>query len=329
MPAPSPNEVVLALDIGGTKIAAGLVDANGRCLVEHKVATPASEGVDAIIAACVALTQRLERTLPQGRRPIALGVGSGGQFEWPTGRVLSATSLLPGWEGLSLAKRLEEATGLPTIVDNDVHAAALGEAWLGAGQGVLDFVCVFIGTGVGGAIVSNGHLLRGAVGAAGELGHLLLVPGGRRCSCGRQGCLEAYVSGPALLLQYNERVQAHTETETRSPTTVSELVALAKAGDAAAQQVLATAHQYLGSALASIANILNPSRILLGGGVIEAGAFRTKELATTIRREALGAARHVEVICAKLGTRAGLLGAARLAWDYVAQTRGNSEDDTV
>ena len=191
--------LALAVDIGGTKLAAGLVDDSGRVLVPRSAPTSASSGE--------ALFERLATLVDEviadpagggagGDAPVVCGVGCGGPMS-PAGEAVSPLNI-PSWRGFPLQARLATHTGLPTFVDNDAKALALGEGWVGAAAGVQNFIAMVVSTGVGGGIVLDGRLLDGASGNAGHVGHLIVEPGGRRCACGASGCLEAEASGSAI-----------------------------------------------------------------------------------------------------------------------------------
>ncbi len=184
---------VIGVDLGATRIKAGLVDGAGRILARATIATQASRGPGTVLANAAALVNQLRR---EGK-PKALGVGSTGMIDPCLGRVIAATETMPGWAGTELAAQLRRRAGLPCRVDNDGNAAALGEAAFGAGRGQKVFAMLTLGTGVGGGIVIDGRVLHGAGFMAGKLGHLKVKPGGRLCPCGARGCLEAYASASA------------------------------------------------------------------------------------------------------------------------------------
>ena len=215
------DPLLLAVDVGGTKLAAAIVDGEGTVTAEHRVATPRGDD-EAVWAALVeAITPAL---LAGGERLVGVGVGCGG----PMARGGAEVSPLniPGWRGFPLRDRLAEHTGLATWVDNDAKALALAEGWVGAATGRRDFVAMVVSTGVGGGIVLDGRLLDGADGNAGHIGHLIVEPGGRRCECGAQGCLEAEASGTAIAaLTGRPAAEAPPEVRERTGTLVGRAVA--------------------------------------------------------------------------------------------------------
>ncbi|MFF0523596.1 ROK family protein [Actinomadura nitritigenes] len=270
-----------ALDIGGTKIAAALVDRSGTVLRRGRVPTPAGGG-DAVLAAAAELLDGLGLA---GSDVRGLGVGAPGVIDPDTGRVVSATDVLPGWAGTPVRETLTALTGLPVTVVNDVRAMAYGEARAGAGAGHHRVLHVSVGTGVGGALTTGGDLDHGAHGTAGELAHLLVPERGPvPCGCGRRDHLEAAASGPAI----------------------------AATGDAPRAGAL------LGRALAGLLAVLDPDAVVIGGGVAQIGAPYLDAVAAAFRDEALPPLRATPIVPARLGTDAPLVGAALLAGTLLA-----------
>jgi glucokinase len=188
-------ELCLAVDIGGTKLAAGLIGSDAQVLAEEVVPTPTVEDPEDLFAATASLVDRVAATHGCGR-PVVCGVGCGGPMSFG-GEEVSPLNI-PAWRRFPLRHRLAEACALPTFVDNDAKALALGEGWAGAAVGRANFLAMVVSTGVGGGIVLDGRLLDGATGNAGHIGHVVVTPGGRRCACGGRGCLEAEASGTAI-----------------------------------------------------------------------------------------------------------------------------------
>lgn len=296
---------VIALDVGGTKVAGGVVDARGTLLQREQVPTNAACGPEALMATLIALATRLHAAHPGVG---AIGVSSAGQIDHRTGRVIYANDHLPGWTGAEIGACLRTALGLPVAVDNDVNALALAEATHGAAAGRRVVIVVAVGTGIGGAIVLDGRLFRGVSGVAGELGHISLATGGPRCACGQRGCLEVYATGPHIAAAYARAADLHC------PLGLPEVVARAANGDRAARAAFAQAGHQLGRALAGLVNTLNPDAIVVGGGVMAARELLLTPLRAALDRHALGPARQaVTVLPAALGADAGLIGAGLLA----------------
>lgn len=295
------NPCAIGIDIGGTKIAGGLVDHSGRLLSDVTIRpTPARAGAAAILEAVGAMIQDL---LAQGREPIqGIGVGSAGVID-ESGVVASATDLLPGWSGTDIPAGLSRF-GLPVAVINDVHAFGYGEAWTGAARGHQDVLAVAVGTGIGGVILADGRPVRGRTGTAGSIGHIDSPHAtGLTCSCGQSGHLEAVASGPALEANYRRR--------SGESLPLPEISLRAREGDTAAQAVLELAATSLGRTLAGITNILDPGVIVIGGGVAGLGGEYLAGIMAEVHRSALPRPSDITIRAGKLGNSANVLGAAR------------------
>lgn len=309
--------VYLGIDLGGTKILTALVDDQGRVLDRERMPTPAG-GPESVVAAIVDSVRTVI-----GRAGIALaavgglGVGAPGPMDPATGVVFEPPNL-PGWRDVPLAEMLASHLGLLVFVENDANAAALGERWAGAGVGVDDLVYITISTGIGGGLILGGRLYHGVSGTAGEIGHMVIEPGGPRCNCGRVGCLEALASGPAIARDARAAVQSG------APTTLSQLPgealtaeAVARAawdGDPVARQIYARAAAALGVGVTNLVNLLNPAMVIIGGGVARAGELIFAPVRRIVREEAFerpGSA--VQIVPAALGDDVGAIGAAAVA----------------
>ncbi|MFG1945351.1 ROK family protein [Nonomuraea sp. NPDC048826] len=296
--------LVVGLDIGGTKTAAGVVDRTGAVLATATRPTPAGGGPEAILGTAAELVRSLD-----GRRGIvtAVGVGSAGVIDPRRGVVVSATDALAGWAGTDLRGELSRRLGLPVAVDNDVHAHALGEQWRGAAAGRSDVLLVAVGTGVGASVVLGGRVRHGAHAVAGHAGHVsVAAAAGVPCPCGGQGHVEAVASGPALLREYRSRSGA-------AAADLAEVARLAEAGDPVAAGVLAEGGAALGSLIGGLMNVIDPEIVVIGGGVAGCGEAWWRPLRAAVAADALPALRGVPVEPAALGGTAALLGAARLA----------------
>jgi len=309
----------IALDLGATKIAGALIDSSARIICEKRVPTDAARGPDAVVADLVALAVQLmheARTL--GSSLEGVGIGSAGQVDHESGNVVSATPNLPGFSGTPLGRLLDDAIGLEVHVDNDANAAALGAVWAGAGRGCRDLVCITLGTGVGGGIVSNGRLVRGIRGCGGELGHMSIAFEGPKCNCGSRGCLESYVSAWAITARARDMARSSGAFEWAADVdqiTVKELFDAAKAGDEDAQDLADEIGLYLGFGAANIANVVAPEKILFAGGVSQAGETLLSPVRRGFRERALPPLRDAVCIApAALGEAAVMVGAAALVW---------------
>ncbi|WP_055046396.1 ROK family protein [Devosia sp. A16] len=296
------SELALAVDIGGTKILVGLVDAAGTIVTSRQVATPAREGAEAIIAAVA----KLAKEVLAGASVSRCGVGTAGVVG-EQGEITSATDHLSGWAGTQLQQRLIEELGMPVTVLNDVQASGLCEGVLGAAGGKHSALIVALGTGVGGSLVRNGKVERGAYGIAGSVGHHLSpLRQGRACPCGGTDHLEAYASGTAMEIEYARR--------TGQQRSLREIAALAETGDAEAQSVIAEAAEVLGAVLGSANNVVDAEIIVVAGGVLALGDRLLEPARAAARREALGLSKAVEIVPAKFGPTACLIGAGLAAF---------------
>lgn len=304
------TETVAVVDIGGTKIAAALVDRDGGVVRRSEAPTPARAGAGAVLSTASALVASLR---DDAHRLLALGVGSAGVIDPVGGHVLGATDALPGWAGTDLRGELAARTGLATTVVNDVHAHALGESRYGAARGRRTALFVAVGTGVGGAFVLPGGTLVGANAAAGHVGH---VPSAHArdlpCSCGATGHLEAIASGPALVREHTRRTGVEVAD-------LEAVVAAASAGDAEAASVIRLGGLAVGATIGGLVNVLDPDVVVVGGGVVNAGDPWWAALVEGSAAELLPSLRDVEIVGSGLGGDAALLGAASLAWELVGE----------
>ncbi len=318
--------LTLGVDVGGTKIETVLVDAAGRILAFHRYPTQPEKGPDGVIANIVT---SVEVCLGEaGQKAQGLGIGIAGQVDRASGMLRFAPNLV-GWHNVPLQAKLEETLGLPVVVDNDVRAATWGEWQHGAGQGVDDLVCLFVGTGIGGGIVSSGQLLEGCHNTAGELGHITIVASGRRCRCPNRGCLEAYAGGWAIAERAQEAVRADLKSGQTLVTLAGSIQQISAAtvtqaytnGDPLANHLVEETAQYLAAGVVGIVNAFNPCLLVLGGGVIEGLPGYVSMIEPLVRANALKAAvEHLRIVTAALGTKAGAIGAATLARNKIGKS---------
>ena len=303
--------VLLGIDIGGTKIAAGLVDAaTGEVLHFQRIPTNAHQGGEEVLERAIEMARTLvgEGLLKDIPLPVAIGVGAGGQIDPSTGVVLSATDILPGWAGTPLLNLVEDAFGLPVAVDNDVNALGSGESLFGAGQGSLNVVFLALGTGVGGAIIANGELYHGARGAGGELGHLILHPDGPAYgSDGERGTLEYYTNGAALVRTF-QKLGGDPSLDG-----VAIGILARQDPDSPAAKAVHQIGQSLGLGIASLANLFDPDLFIIGGGMADLGDLLLLPACAVLAERALPIVRHTPIVCAALGADASIVGAASLA----------------
>lgn len=316
---------ILGIDVGGTKSIVGVADETGKLLAHKRVETPGALGPDHNTALICAAA---DEVIAQAKAKIdAIGIGCGGPLDHATGALLQVPNL-PGWEGLVLTDVFSRAFDAPAFIDNDATAAALGELMFGAGKGVDDFVYFTVSTGIGGGIVIGGKLYRGHGGNAGEFGHMKIMPGGPKCTCGDQGCLESLASGTSIARTARERLKKGEQIPfsaaekgicplfCASPDEISaELVARAAVkGDRFAQEVWFEAMYYLGIGVANVVNAFNPRLVVMGGGVTKAGDWFFKPVRETVRERAMKAlADDVEIVPAGNSDLVGLMGAIAVA----------------
>jgi glucokinase len=311
----SENASVFAADLGGTHLRAALVDRDGRIQFRIKHNTPKEGTPDAIVDAIVAAVRECEGKA-QGRIS-AVSVVVPGTVNVEQGTVVKAPNL-PSLDNFKLTTRLSEQLQVPALLENDANAAAVGEMWRGAGQGRSSIVCATLGTGVGGGIILNGELWRGANGAAAEIGHMCVDPfGGVACGCGSRGCLEVYASATAIVRMTREAAPRHPDSSLLSKELTSQVVFSAgQEGDELALEVFRRMGVYLGIGIANLINILNPEMIVIAGGVMNGWELFEKSMRHEVADRAFPLlAASVKIVRAECGDDAGLLGAARLAFD--------------
>ena len=290
----------VGVDIGGTKVAAGVVDDDGRVVAETRRATP--DDAEAAIDAVADLVAELRDSYDVA----AVGLAAAGYVSADRSRMLFAPNL--PWDDVAVRDLLGSRVGVPVVVENDANCAAWAEYRYGAGRGESHVVCVTVGTGIGGGIVAEGRLYRGRFGTAGEPGHLGVVRDGIACGCGNSGCLEQYASGTALVRYARER-----GLDADGP----EVTEAARRGDERALAAFAEVGRWLGRGLADIASLLDPGVLVVGGGVADAGELLLAPTRESFAAHLPGYAHRpvAEIKAAVLGNAAGLVGAADLARD--------------
>ena len=308
----------IGIDVGGTKVLGGVVDENGKVIATARKDTPRQGGS--------ALTQTIAdiaQELIQSHDIESVGVSAAG-FVSSDRKTMLATPNIADWNGVNLDAELTKLIGLDVIIENDANAAAWGEAKFGAGRNQAHMMMLTVGTGIGGGVVVNGALYRGAFGIAAEFGHMRVVPDGHLCGCGARGCFEQYASGNALLRHAREAISASPEIArnllSRGDGTVEGLTGkaiteAARDGDPVALAAFNTTGQWLGAGIATLSVILDPACVVIGGGVIDAGEILLKPTREALERTMPFAGKHPypAIIAAELGNEAGLVGVADLA----------------
>ena len=304
------NEFVVGIDIGGTKIAAALVSVQGQVLARGLIPTEAARGFDDGLRRIAALLDRLLAQADRVGQLGAIGIGCAGPLD-PLAGTIENPYTLPTWDGVDIVTPLQDRYGVPVALENDADAAAMGECWLGAGQGGRVVVMVTVGTGVGGAVIVDGEIYRGVDGAHPEVGHLGVDPNGPDCYCGMPGCWESLATGPAMAAAVRERMP-HRDPATITGATV---VAGARAGDPIAQEIVARAALANARGVFSLVNLYVPEIVILGGGVMDAYDLFEPAIDRLLARNTMAPIDRIAIRKALLGNDAGILGAARIALD--------------
>ena len=313
---------IAGVDIGGTTLSVGLVPvAGGRVRAFRVTATPEGRGGSKVVDTVCAMIREAADDLArregsQGDKIVGVGVGTPGSLDRGRGVVLESHNL--GWFEVPLRDQVETGTGLPVVVENDANCAAYGEWWRGAGRGFRSVVGITVGTGIGGGIVMDGRLFLGATGTAGEIGHMTVVFGGRRCTCGNAGCLEAYASGPGIARSAVEGLEGGARSSLSAlvegdlaRVTAATVHEAAVAGDAYAAGVLERAARMLAAGIAGVVNVLSPDAVVVMGGVTAADALFFGPLAAELGRPRFRSALQAcTVLPGALPGTAGVVGAA-------------------
>jgi glucokinase len=318
---------VLAFDLGGTHLRAAMVGEDGAIHSSVKHQTPVTTSASEVVNALVAAARESESRLPPGQLIKAASVAVPGSVNTATGVVVNAPNV-SALNGFQLAAALTSELGLAATVENDANAAAVGEMWRGAARGYRSIVCVTMGTGVGGGIILDGKLWRGVNNSAGEVGHTCVDPfSDVACTCGSRGCLERFASATGI-------VRMTREAQSRFPNSVwqsagqftsADVYQAGVQGDALALEIMQCVGFYLGVALANLVNLLNPEMIVIGGGVANGWNLFADEMRKQVAERAFPVlAAQVKIVRAECGDDAGLLGAARLGFDSIAETDSKS-----
>jgi glucokinase len=314
-----PDACAIGVDLGGTKTALGLVDAKGNVLEFLRFGTDVAGGPAAVRSQ---VTEGVAHLVARAGSLVAgVGIGVAGQIDPVSGLVRFAPNL--GWHNFSLRPEIEAAAGVRVTVTNDVRAALYGEWLFGAGVGFDDLICVFVGTGIGGGIVCGGRVLAGCTNTAGEVGHITIALDGPVCNCGKRGCLEALAGGWAIARAAQQAAIARPEDAAAildlaegkfENITARAVVDACHAGDALSRELMDGAAEALAAGVVSLVNAFNPCKVLLGGGIVESMPELVGRVDARVRVQALAAATgSLEIAPARLGSNAGIIGAAALA----------------
>ncbi|MEI6215681.1 MAG: ROK family glucokinase [Actinomycetes bacterium] len=312
------SSLSIGVDVGGTKVLGGVVDPDGKILLRSRRDTPRQGG-----SALTATIAEVIKELLVDHEVDSVGISAAG-FVSSDRKTMLATPNISGWNGVDLQAEISTLVGLNVVIENDANSAAWGEARHGAGRGENHLMMLTVGTGIGGGVVVDGELYRGAFGIAAEFGHVRVVPEGHLCGCGARGCFEQYASGNALLRHARESISATPDLAhnllSRGDGTVVGLTGkhitdAARDGDAVALAAFNTTAQWLGAGIASLAMILDPACVVIGGGVIDAGEILLAPTRVALERYLPFVGKHPtpRIIAAELGNEAGLVGVADLA----------------
>ncbi len=312
------SDLAIGVDIGGTKVLGGVVDLNGSILRTFREDTP-RDGGDALNQVIAHVVVELLTT----HKTEHIGISAAGLVSSDRQTMLGAPNI-KDWDGVNIAAALNKICGINSVVENDANSAAWAERVYGAGKGLENIIMVTVGTGVGGAAIVNGKPLRGANGTGAEFGHMRVVPDGELCGCGVRGCFEQYASGTALMRQAKVAISKNPDSAkdllARGDGTIKGLLGghitdAARAGDQIAIDLLQVSGDWLGAGIATLAMLFNPSVVVIGGGVIDAGELLLEPARKAMMREMPFVGKHPvpEIVAAKLGNDAGLVGAADLS----------------
>lgn len=313
------EHVYLGADIGGTFIKLAIIDEKGNIIKKWQIETnKRNQGQDIPQDIYESFKVHLFNEKISFDQVYGLGMGAPGFVDLPTGMVVEAVNI--GWKNFNLKKAMESFVKKPVFVLNDANLAALGENWKGAGRNVYDLIMVTLGTGVGGGIISNGQVITGSNGTGGEIGHIIVTPGeGPVCNCGRRGCIETYASATGIARLGQEALQEGKSTSLRKAAhsqhtiTAKDVFEAAKKGDSISQDIIQEVTDKLGFVLANLAVALNPKKVVIGGGVANAGEQLLEPVETSFRKYSLP--RTAEICSfelAELGNDAGVIGGAYL-----------------
>lgn len=309
----------IGIDLGGTSIKYALIDQQGSFLFSGKISSRANESAEAVIRQLVTAVKTVQDYALRKNCPIkGVGIGTPGIADATNRMVLGGAENIKGWENLPLADIMEKETGLPTLLSNDANLMGLGETHYGAGMGCTHVVFLTVGTGIGGAIVIDGKLFNGYANRGTELGHVPLIANGEPCACGSVGCLEHYASTSALVRNFIQQYKKTGISFNSNEVNGERIITLYKGGDTIAKKCLEEHCSYLGHGIAGFINIFSPQRVVIGGGLSEAGDFYIDMVRQQALKHAMAdCAVNTTIMAAKLGNKAGSMGAAWMVFSSI------------
>jgi len=310
----SGSDFFVGLDLGGSFLKYALGRRDGKLLKKGKMPSKADKSQDDIFNVIFsAISEMQEEAEKLSGTVVGIGLGSPGAIHFKECRLIGSTPNLPEWTNAPIRERIEGETELPIWADNDANIMAFGESRVGAAKGAQDVLCATLGTGIGGGIIINGSVYRGAYYAGAEIGHMMIVHDGIPCNCGGRGCFEKYASAPAMMRRFRDHLKAANKDVIESDSTV-DLFRAAQENSPEAIETIKETVGYLGTGFSGLINIFNPEVLVLGGGVAEAGDEFIAQIEADIRERAMEpATRHLKVVRATLGNDAGVYGAITLA----------------
>ncbi|MFD2046066.1 ROK family glucokinase [Ornithinibacillus salinisoli] len=312
------KELMIGVDIGGTTVKLGFINVDGEIIDKWEIPTNTkNQGVSIVQDIWDSIDQKRIHLNINQDNVIGIGIGAPGFIDAKKGIVHEAVNI--GWKDFHLAEELNKKSGLPVFLENDANIAVLGENWKGAGNLARNVIAVTLGTGVGGGIIANGRILNGENGTAGEIGHIIVEPNGYLCNCGRRGCMETVTSATGIVRQGMDAIEKEPKSllndryNENGFITSKDIFQLAKQGDKICIKIVNRTTDIIGFTIANMATIINPSKVLVGGGVSKAGSQLISGINEAFVKYALPRISDVcEIKIAQLGNDAGIIGAAYL-----------------
>lgn len=321
------TEAVIGIDLGGSAIRVSIVTKEGKLRNFISIEIPAGREKDFVLVSIKrVLSELITKEESRGNKILAVGIGSPGIIH--KGIIVTSPNFA-GWRNVPLKLLIEKSTCLPVVLDNDANAAAFGEKWKGAGRRISSMICMTMGTGIGGGIILDGNVWHGADGMSGEVGHITVNPDGPRCNCGNYGCLEAYSSATGMVKIAIEGIRKGRRTILKklsggdySKINAKMIHEAALKGDKLSINILKEAGVYLGIAMASLINILNPEMIVLTGGVTRAWDFFMPHAKEEVAKRAYSAiVKRTRIVKGNIPESAGVVGAAGMAWKMITEIK--------
>ncbi len=317
----SDQQYYAGIDIGATNVKYGLINSAGKIIFRDQRAARVDKGARPLLHLVTNIAENLLLRAAEEDCPVNwLGVGSPGAVNNLTGTIGGRCPNIPGWVGTELGKHLKNHLNLPVYVDNDANVVALGELRFGAARRFSSVLCVTVGTGIGGGVIIDGQLWRGASFSGGEVGHIVIETNGIKCRCGNRGCLEAYCASQAMLDRLKNKIKngmseilSDVLSDDIENLNIKKIFAAAKKGDQTALEVIEETARILGAGLSGAVNLLNPEAVILGGGIVDGGAGLVETVGDEIRKRAFpSATENLRILKAELGNDAGFIGAGLL-----------------